>query len=162
LQRQVSDAFTTRSATVPDLMRIACGSDDLFVAMMTEYKRNFGLLLGGTVSLCQQHVKTYTRGSGELTVGGQTAVRLLARTLVKAYTAGLSCTAKGVDGYNQATVLRMMVENASILMNEKPVDTSCQTLEALLHSACGGEANAHVALNEMESLCSEFAMHQGE
>lgn len=157
---KLSAAFADRRPSVPELMRLACGSDALYEAMVVEYKRNFGLLLCGTVASRAEHVGAYTRGDDCAAVDGRTAVRLMVRTLVTAYASGLALSGCGMSCFSQAVVLRMMIENINLLVNESPLDTSCATIDTMLLSACGGECNMNVALNEMNTLCDELMAAQ--
>jgi len=156
IRKTMSSLFKDHDPTVPELMRLACGSDALYDAMVEEYKRNFGLLLCGTLSKHDEHIAAYTRGDSAQAVGRQTAVRLLVRTLVRAYASGLQLSGCGMSCFSQTVVLRMMIENINLLVNESHLDISCDSIDDMLLSACGSETCMNVALNEMGDLCNEL------
>lgn len=157
VQEQLNDAFASGQPSVQRLMSIACATDSMYETMTAEYRNNFALLLAGTIPTSAARAAASQTSGEALSTDTQTAVRLLVRTLVKAYLAALKASPAGIGAFRQATVLRMMVENANSLVNAKPLDTSCQTLEDMMQKACGSEANANVALNELNSLCAEMA-----
>lgn len=156
VQRQLAEAFDAGQPTVQRLMAIACATDELYEAMTSSYRDNFSLLLSGTVPSCAVRKATCHPSADAQPTDAQTAVRLLVRTLVKAYAAGLKATTEGIGAFRQATILRMIVENANALVCGSALDTSCQTLEEMMQKACGGETNANVALNELNALCAEM------
>ena len=106
-------------ADVTAFFRVVCGEEGTYEAMVDDYKANFEALLKGT-TLHPQHLtladesptSTYTKTNEEQNI------RLLVRTILRAYSCGLQ-TKPSSQRFKQATVIRMVLDNADLLVNGK-------------------------------------------
>ena len=104
---------------VAALFKVVCGEEGTYEAMVDDYKVNFEALLKGT-TLHPQHLtladesptSTYTKTNEEQNI------RLLVRTVLRAYRSGLQ-TKPDSQQFKQATVIRMVLDNADLLVNGK-------------------------------------------
>ena len=64
-----------------ELVRFACRTDNFYQAMVSEYKRNFELLLCGRLEQEDEHDANYTRLPEGGTIDAEMAERLSAKLL---------------------------------------------------------------------------------
>ena len=88
--------------------------------MVDDYKANFEALLKGT-TLHPQHLTLAddTPTTGYTKTNEEQNIRLLVRTILRAYSCGLQ-TKPSSQQFKQATVIRMLLDNADLLVNGKP------------------------------------------
>jgi len=79
-----------KGTTLMDLVRLACRTEEFYGTMVSEYKRNFELLLCGRLATQQEHEVAYTRCRMLGTMDTQTAVDIISKMTQAAYTAGKS------------------------------------------------------------------------
>lgn len=76
------------NVTLMELMRTACRTDELYESMVSEYKRNFGLLLCGRIESQDEHERAYTRCPSAGTMNLETAENIVNRMAANAYARG--------------------------------------------------------------------------
>lgn len=77
------------ATTAMDLVRIACRTDDFYNTMVSEYKRNFELLMYGHLATADEHEKNYTRCLSMGTMATDTAIDIINKMMGAAYAEGL-------------------------------------------------------------------------
>ena len=105
---------------VAALFKVVCGEEGTYEAMVNDYKANFEALLKGT-ALHPQHLTLAddTLTTGYTKTNEEQNIRLLVRTILRAYSCGLQ-TKHSSQQFKQATVIRMLLDNADLLVNGKP------------------------------------------
>ena len=78
----------TPSTTLMDLVRTACRTDDFYNLMVSEYKRNFELLLCGRIATKDEHEQAYKRMPSAGTMNRLTAESIINRIANTAYEQG--------------------------------------------------------------------------
>jgi len=115
------DALRQQGDTdVTAFFKVVCGEEGTYEAMVDDYKVNFEALLKGT-TLHPQHLTLAddTLTTGYTKTNEEQNIRLLIRTILRAYSCGLQ-TKPSSQQFKQATVIRMLLENVDLLVNEKP------------------------------------------
>lgn len=156
----VSQAVRQNCGTAPsrlELLKAACRTESLYNDMAEEYRRNFTLLLQGRFSTLEEHVNAYLRGDTPSLCDERMALRLLARTVLRAYAAGLKTACPQLPRLQQLTIYRILIYNANILLREKPFASTTGTVESLLLEACRNEENLVALMEEVNSLYGELA-----
>lgn len=85
-------SFMTGSTTDMELVRFACRTEEFYQMMVSEYKRNFELLLLGRFETSDEHENNYTRCASAGTTGLELAERVIRETAANAYRQGKSMT----------------------------------------------------------------------
>ena len=106
-------------ADVTALFKVVCGEEGTYEAMVDDYKVNFEALLKGT-TLHPQHLTLAddTLTTGYTKTNEEQNIRLLIRTILRAYSCGLQ-TKPSSQQFKQATVIRMVLDNVDLLVNGK-------------------------------------------
>lgn len=114
------DALRQQGDTdVTAFFKVVCGEEGTYEAMVDDYKANFEALLKGT-TLHPQHLTlvndtlttSYTKTNEEQNI------RLLVRTILRAYRCGLQ-TKSSLQQFKQPAVIRMVLDNVDLLVNGK-------------------------------------------
>lgn len=155
IRHRLDAVFANEQPTVPELMRVACGTEELYLTMVNEYKYCFSLLLAGERSSLSEHLVS-VHDDNNISTSESLAIQLIVRTVVKAYLSGLSVSKCGKTGFRHATVFRILACNINCLVNEKSHYMTCDTLEEMLRMACGSDANMTVAVNELNSMYTDI------
>lgn len=146
------------------LVEKVCASKGLHQAMVTEYKRNFELLLSGRHAPVPEHFKNYTRNPGEAdTVDTDKAIRLTVRTVMLAYARGIRHSGTGKASLHQATLFRLLLDSMTTLLCDGPLSTQDANggLGGLFAKACHTEHNLDVMTDEMDRTYSELVKNEG-
>ena len=104
---------------VTAFFKVVCGEEGTYEAMVDDYKVNFEALLKGT-TLHPQHLTLAddTLTTGYTKTNEEQNIRLLIRTILRAYSCGLQ-TKPSSQQFKQATVIRMVLDNVDLLVNGK-------------------------------------------
>lgn len=155
IRRELHDTFAEKEPTVPELMSVACGSDNLYQTMIGEYKNCFSLLLLGKRPFHETH--NHVDCNEETgSVASQLAVQLIVRTVVKAYMSGLSISSTGAKAFRYPVVFNIMTCNINCLMNDNEDYIHLSTPEQMLSCACRSDTNMAVALNELNEQMTDL------
>lgn len=114
------DALRQQGDTdVTAFFKVVCGEEGTYEAMVDDYKVNFEALLKGT-TLHSQHLTLAddTLTTGYTKTNEEQNIRLLIRTILRAYSCGLQ-TKPSSQQFKQATVIRMVLDNVDLLVNGK-------------------------------------------
>ena len=114
------DALRQQGDTdVTAFFKVVCGEEGTYEAMVDDYKVNFEALLKGT-TLHPQHLTLAddTLTTGYTKTNEEQNIRLLIRTILRAYSCGLQ-TNPSSQQFKQATVIRMVLDNVDLLVNGK-------------------------------------------
>ena len=114
------DALRQQGDTdVTAFFKVVCGEEGTYEAMVDDYKVNFEALLKGT-TLHPQHLTLAddTLTTGYTKTNEEQNIRLLIRTILRAYSCGLQ-TKPLSQQFKQATVIRMVLDNVDLLVNGK-------------------------------------------
>ena len=114
------DALRQQGDTdVTAFFKVVCGEEGTYEAMVDDYKVNFEALLKGT-TLHPQHLTLAddTLTTGYTKTNEEQNIRLLVRTILRAYSCGLQ-TKPLSQQFKQATVIRMVLDNVDLLVNGK-------------------------------------------
>ena len=152
-------------ATMTDLVRLACRTDALHKALVTEYKRNFTALLGGRVPGVAEHLRLYTRGKNLVPVDTDMAISLCVRTTMTAYARGIRQAATGKASLHQATLYRLLLEAMTTLLHDRPLQFADlhedDGLEPIFMRACRSEHNFAVMTGEMDRTYTDLVKSEG-
>lgn len=143
-------------ADIPQYMRAACADDNLYEAMIMEYRRNFEALLAGAMPSAEVHVVAYKHGDKLSKIDIQRAIRLLVRVVMRTYVQAQTTCQAGASHYSQVSVLRMLSQHLSLLVHDQVLDGDFETLDALLLHACGSEPAFAALCEEMNSMMTEM------
>lgn len=146
------------AATKMDVLKFVCKLPKLYEAMVTEYKRNFTLLLQGKTSTMDEHLASYSHGSMLSVADEPLAINILVRLIIQTYFMGLKKGVKQGAGKgtstispNQTSIYRMMLMNTQLLINDAPFQSDSDDMERLFHEACGNkDENFNVLFNTMQ------------
>lgn len=83
-------SFVKKDTTQMDLVRLACRTEAFHAAMVSEYRRNFELLMCGRLATQNEHEAAYTRCQILGTIDMQDAIDIISKMTESAYTAGRS------------------------------------------------------------------------
>ena len=150
-----------KQTTPQDYLKYACKTTKLYEAMVEEYTRNMELLLGGMFSSIPEHLEEYTKGIQLSAIDEPKAVQLMVRTIIKAYVAGRKTVKQSKIYLNQTTILRLLVINTNILINNSIFKNEDGDLVKLFEEACGNETNTNVLLNTLDEMYKELAEDEG-
>lgn len=150
-----------KQPTMQDYLKYACKTNKLYEAMVDEYKRNMELLLGGMFSTIPEHLEQYTKGIQLSAIDEPKAIQLMVRIILKAYVAGIKATKTGKFSLNQITILRVLLINTNILINNRVFKKEDGDLIKLFEEACGNEANINVLFNTLDDMYKELAEDDG-
>lgn len=146
------------------LMRVACRTDEGYRLMVSEYKRNFTALLEGRNIPAEAHIQSYCRCAALGLTDSDTAIRLVTRTVVKAYLAGRKQGGGSDSDRCRGALMRLTLDAMAVLLDgEQPAGATqpgnsagrqaTSALPPLAVKVCHGQHNAEIALGEMEALC---------
>ena len=149
------------------LVKTACASQQLYDAMVAEYKRNFTSLLGGRCAAVVDHLNNYTRQSGETLkdgVNSDRAIELVVRVVMYAYARGLRQSAKQAkQSFRQTTLFRLLLDAMNVLLLEEAADFGgCgEDLAQMFHLVCLNDHNFTVMTAEMDRTYDELVRKEG-
>lgn len=152
------------AATKMDVLKFVCKLPRLYEAMITEYKRNFALLLQGKTSTMNEHVASYSHGSLLSVADEPLAINILVRLIIQTYFVGLKKGLKKGQEKTASTVTpnltslyRMMLVNTQLLINDTPFLSESDDMEGLFHEACGNkDENFNVLFNTMQETMQQL------
>lgn len=143
---------------VAQLFQVACNDVRLYNVMVDAYKQNFSLLLEGRVSTIQEHIDYHTSATTlELptVVGEEIVLRLLVRTAVQSYMAGVKIAQTNVTTIKQAPILALLITNVNLLINHAPLDDSRLAKASDIYDyflmLCGTSEYCNIIFSEMEN-----------
>ncbi|MBO5185997.1 MAG: hypothetical protein J6B91_02970 [Prevotella sp.] len=148
-----------------ELMRMACRTDEMYEAMKAEYKRNVYALLEGRFTKAAEHLKLYTRSNMKDNVDCELAIRLLVRTVMTAYAAGIREADTGKATLKQATLLSLLTENITLILHDKPLDTAkldrIKTMDEYIRYVCRTDKNIYAMMDEMNITYENIIKGEG-
>ncbi len=145
---------------IPDYLRTACRTAEVYEAMTEEYRRNFTWLLEGNYTAIGKNTGSYTRGQLDGAANEPMGVHLLTRVIVKAYAAGLkSGTATGRQhSPEMSTIYALLLNYVSWLLNDSGVTIHSDDPMVLFSEACNNDQNnINTLFNTVESTMRELA-----
>ncbi len=153
LQKQMAD----RQPDFFDYFKFACKTGKLYEAMISEYKRNFNMLLNGMFTTIPEHLENYVHGMMLSAVDEPLAINIMVRTIMKAYAAGLKAANENKKSFHQITLYRLFIININLLVNDSQLSESGHELLDLFKEACGNkEENLNVLFNTMDETMKEL------
>ena len=161
MQTKLQETFQNKQPDMTEYLRFACKTDRLYEAMVTEYKRNFNMLLQGQFTTIPEHFEAYSRGVQLSVVDEPMAVCIMVRVLLKAYAAGIKASKTKKSTFNQVTVYRLLLLNIQLLLNDGPFKSSSEDLMVLFKEACRTENNLNVLFNSLDDIYKELAEEDG-
>lgn len=155
-----------RGDDMMSLVKTACASQQLYDAMVAEYKRNFTSLLGGRCAAVADHLNNYTRQSDETLKGvdSDRAIELVVRVVMYAYARGLRQSAKQTkQSLRQTTLFRLLLDAMNVLLLEEAADFGgCgEDLAQMFHLVCLNDHNFTVMTAEMDRTYDELVRKEG-
>lgn len=167
-QRQMEEDFAAmRTAApsftpaIPDYLRTACRSAEVYEAMVEEYKRNYTWLLEGNYCAIGKNSGTYTRGLLNGCADEPMGIHLLTRIIVKAYATGLksgTAPASQQRSPEMSTVFALLLNYISWLLNDSGVTINSEDPMVLFSEACNNdENNINTLFNTVEDTMRELA-----
>lgn len=120
LQHQLDAVSRQADADVTHYFKVVCEKQGTYEAMVNDYKANFEALLKGTTLSTQHCVLSNKDKSAFYTMTNEEQnLRLLVRTVLRAYNCALQ-TKSALQQFNQATIIRIVLDNADLMVNGKP------------------------------------------
>ena len=150
-----------KKSTAHDYLKFACKTTKLYEATVDEYRRNMELLLGGMFSTIPEHLEQYTKGIQLAAIDEPKTIQLMVRTIMKTYVAGIKTAKSGKININQITILRLLLLNTNILINNRALEKETDDLTELFEEACGNEANINTLFNTLDDMYKELAEDEG-
>lgn len=148
------------------LVKTACASEQMYKAMVEEYKRNFSALLGGRCLSVADHLANHRNVAAEVDDGGDEAVvdadraiEMTVRVVMYAYARGLRQSASdGKPSLSQATLFRLLLDAMNVLLLDEAADfgDSGDDLAAMFLKVCRSEHNFTVMTSEMDRTYDEL------
>lgn len=89
--------FVSDDTTQMDLVRLACRTSELYEVMVSEYKRNFELLLCGRIATLDEHERNYARCPSAGMIDLNTAENIINGIAANAYERGRKTAAAKND-----------------------------------------------------------------
>lgn len=169
IERVVREA-QQRGDDMMALVKTACASEQMYEAMVDEYKRNFSALLGGRCLSVADHLANCkdaaakTAASEEDAVDTDRAIELTVRVVMYAYARGLRhSAAKGKPALRQATLFRLLLDAMNVLLLDEAADFSDNDgdLAAMFLKVCLNEHNFTVMTSEMDRTYDELVRKEG-
>jgi hypothetical protein len=143
------------------LLRVVCTDDAMHQAVVTEYKRNFALLLNGRYATAQEHFDNYTRNTGEkATIDTTAAIRMTVKTVIESYVRGVRCSMEENARIDRVTILLLLINTMNLLLNDEPLGedaAEARDLNDVLLKACRTEGNIKTLLEEMDATFTRLA-----
>lgn len=161
MQEKLKEASVEKALNVTEYLRFACKTDKLFQALLSEYRRNFTMLLQGKMTTLHEHIKGYPRGLQLSVIDEQKAIVIMVRVILKAYAAGIKATKTNHHAFNQATIYRILLINIQLLLNDCAFKSNEEDLILLFQEACGNENNLNVLFNSLDEIYEELAQEEG-
>lgn len=161
IERVVREA-QQRGDDMMALVKTACASDQLYEAMVAEYKRNFSSLLDGRCTTMAEHFDGYTRSTDSSAddVDTERAIELTVRVVMYAYARGLrhSATADAKPRLQQSTLFRLMLDAMNALLLDEVADFSdCkEDMADMFLRVCKTQHNFTVMTSEMDNTYDEL------
>ena len=159
VEQALNDAnkeFADKGASILDYLRFACREQNFYDALVSEYQRNFGFLLKGQFSTIPEHIEGRIKGEAYAFIDEPTAINCLVRIVFSAYVAGLH-NANKKQHIDQSTILRMLLINTQLMINDCPLkNTEADLIEQFLE-ACGSQDNLNVLVNTMNDMYRDLA-----
>lgn len=148
-----------------ELMRRTCITEQLYQALVEEYKRNFGNLLDGRRETVQQHLLSYTHGEDTKSdeVDTEKAIRHTVRIAMHAYSQGLREANTGKVTLHQPTVYRIIAEAMGTLKlaDEAQHYAKAKTVGDMFMRVCGSRHNLMVMHEAMNEVYEEIVERNG-
>ncbi|KGI61452.1 hypothetical protein [Prevotella sp. S7 MS 2] len=160
-QQRLTKEFETKKPTMQDYLRFACKTQKLYDAMVTEYKQNFDYLLRGKFYDVAEYLKQYTHGNQLSVANEPLAINLMVRTILKSYTTGIKLSKTKKASLHQPTILRLLIINIHLLINDSQLKPGEADLNELFLTACGSETNMNVMLNTLDETYQELIKEEG-
>ena len=150
--------------SVKILLRYACGSRESYELVTDEYRRQMESLLSGHIQTPDEHIHSF-RSTDGATLPAEKAIRAVVRTAMNGYAAGLRSGAAGMNGFRQASILRMMPDNMHCLLFDEPQDiwagVETEGLEAVYMRATKNVENFETLMKEMNEAYRDLAEEDG-
>lgn len=167
-QQQMEKDFTEMKAAdasfvpaIPDYLRTACRSTEVYEALVEEYKRNFTWLLEGDFSAIGKNTSVYTHGQLDGAADEPMGVHLLTRIIVKAYAAGLKDGTQATGRQHSpemSTIYALLLNYVSWLLNGDGVSIHSEDPMVLFSEACNNDQNnINTLFNTVEDTMRELA-----
>lgn len=154
-----------RGSSAERLLKCACGSEELYQALVEEYKRNFSDLLAGRRATVQQHMLSYTHGeeTGSDRVDTETALRQTVRMSMRAYAKGIRAAKTGKATLHQPTVFRLIADALGTLaLNGSGTDTiRVHSVGEYFLRLCGSRHNLAVMNEAINETYAELVEQEG-
>ena len=137
------------------VFKIACNTPELYRAMVEEYRRNFAQLLQGRIFTVQEHFEQYIQGEGRTVTNEEQTIRLMVRTVIRAYVEGMRISKTGKRSLHQATILRLLITAAAILINDEAPNlqraAAIDDVYEYFLFACRTKERCNVVFSEMDN-----------
>lgn len=162
-----ANAFFTqqkkKNPTLEELLRRVCVSDELYQALVEEYKRNFGELLAGRHSSVAQFLRSYTHGENPEPIDSDIAIRLVTRMALRAYARGIRAANTGKVTLHQPTLYRLLAEGMWTLQlaRDLPTHIKAHSFSELMLRICGSTHNFNVLNETMGDVYAELVEEDG-
>jgi hypothetical protein len=161
VEEDIKKLFKGKQPSMFDYLKYACKTTKLYEALVNEYKRNLELILRGEYSTIPEHLEEYTKGIQLSAVDEPKAIQLMVRTILMAYAAGLKVSKTKKKSLNQITLMRLLLLNTNILIQNSTFKNENGTLIELFQEACGTEANINVLFNTLDDMYKELVEKDG-
>lgn len=154
-----------RQDTMMQLVRSACGTEQMYETMVSEYRRNFTHLLGGRRTPMKDHLDAFAKDtdSDNDIIDTDEAVRLTVRTVMRAYAKGIRAGGTDKSSLHQATLFHLLLDAMNALLGDTPLrfDPEEDCLNAMFFKACRTEHLFEVMTAEMDNSYTELVRDEG-
>lgn len=152
-----------KKPTMEELLQRVCASDELYQALVEEYKRNFSELLAGRRASVAQFLRSYTHGENPEPVDCDKAIELVTRMAMRAYAMGIRAAKTGKVTLHQPTIYRLLAEGMWTLQlaRDLPPHIKAYSFSELMLRICGSTHNFNVLNETMNQVYAELVEQDG-
>ena len=150
-----------KSLDAMTLMKHACRTEQDFMLMADEYRRNFYALLAGHVMNAEEYFEVINDEFMPLEEGevkAERAIRAVVMAVIRGYQSGRRCVDAHTRQVNVVSVYRLLVDNMQTLLHNQPVVTPDDIdLNELFLAVCKTPENMNVMLESMQQVMHGLA-----
>lgn len=139
------------------LMRMACGSKEVYECMTSEYRRQMEALLSGHIETPSEHLSVDMIPSTLDPVPVPNAIRGVVRSMMQGYVVGIKAT--DGTGFQQKTILRLMINGMHTLLHDTEISDwgVNPDLDDIYRIVSKDAENYEVLINEMNQAYEDLA-----
>lgn len=153
------------SMSMTELIKTACRTEEMHMAMIAEYRRNVTAMLEGRFTGAAEHFAEYTRSGTDETVGLRTAIQTIVGVTMRAYALGIGTAGDGPGRLSQTTIVSLLINGMTMLLHDRPIDAerleAATDIDDLLLIVCRTEENVRIMTDEMNETYMQLIESEG-